>query len=43
MPGNNTHIELQPILNPMPDISDQLSQQIIQGILKASGVDLSKF
>ena len=42
MPANDAHIELQPILNPMPDISDQLSPKIIQEVLKASGVDFSK-
>ena len=40
---NDAQIELQPILNPLPDISDQLSLQIIQEILKASGVDFLKF
>ena len=43
MPVNDTHIELQPILNPIPDISDQLSPEISQDVLKASGVDISKF
>ena len=43
LPVNNTHIELQPILDPLPDISDQLSPHIIQDILRASGVDFSKF
>ena len=43
MPANDTHIELQPISNSVPDISDQLSPQIIQEILKASSVDISKF
>ena len=43
MPANDTYIELQPILNSMPDISDQLSPQIVQEILKANGVDISKF
>ena len=42
-PNNDTHIELQPITNPMPEISDQLSPQLVQEILKASGVDMSKF
>ena len=40
---NNTHIELQPITNSIPEISDQLSPQLFQEILKASGVDMSKF
>ena len=40
---NNANIELEPILDPLPDISDQLSPQIIQEILKASGLDFSKF
>ena len=40
---NDTCIELQPILSPMLDIPDQLSPQIIQEVLKASGVDFSKF
>ena len=43
MPTNDTHIELQPISNSMPDILEQLSPQIVQEILKASGVDISKF
>ena len=43
MPVNDTHFELQPILNPMSDISDQLSPQIIQAVLKASGVHVLKF
>ena len=43
LPVNDTHIELQPISNPLPDISDQLSPQIIQEVLKASGVDFSRF
>ena len=43
LPVNNTHIELELILDPLPDISDQLSPQIIQETLKASGVDISKF
>ena len=42
-PVNNTHIELEPISNPLPDSSDQLSPQIIQEIFKASGVDFLKF
>ena len=42
MPANDTHIELQPISNSMPNISDQLVPQIVQEVLKASGVDLSK-
>ena len=36
LPTNNTHIELQPIMNPMPEISDQLSPQPVQEILKSS-------
>ena len=40
MPTNDTHIELQPILNSMPDILEQLSLQIVQEALKASGVDI---
>ena len=43
MHTNDTHTELQTILNSMPDISDQLSLQIIQEILKACGIDISKF
>ena len=43
MPANDTHIEFQPISNSIPDISDQLSPQIVQEILKASDVDISKF
>ena len=42
MPVNDTHIELQLISNPMPDISDQLSPQIIQEVPKANGVDILK-
>ena len=38
MPASDTHIELQPVSNSTPGISDQLSPQIIQEILKASGV-----
>ena len=37
-PTNNTHIELQPIVDPIPDISGQLSPQLVQEILKASGI-----
>ena len=40
---NNTYIELEPILKLLADSSDQLSPQIIQEILKASGVNFSKF
>ena len=40
---DNTHIELEPISNLLPDPSDQLSPQVILEILKASGVDFSKF
>ena len=43
LPINNPHTELQPILNLLPDISDQLSSQIIQDVLKAIGVDFLKF
>ena len=43
LPVNEAHIELQQILDPLPDISDQVSPQILQYILKASGVDFSKF
>ena len=43
VPGNDTHTEIQPISNSMPDISDQLSLQIVQEVLKTSGVDISKF
>ena len=43
LPNNDPHIELQLITNPSPDISDQLSPQLVQEILKASGADLSKF
>ena len=39
LPNNDTCIELQPITNPVPEISDQLS--LVQEILKASGVDMS--
>ena len=42
LPVNDTHIELLPILNPLFGISDKLSPQIIQKVLKASGVDFSK-
>ena len=38
-----SYIELEPILDQLPDISDQLSPQLIQEMLKASGVDFSKF
>ena len=43
LPVNKTHIELDQISNLLPDPSDQLSPQVIQEILKASGVDFSKF
>ena len=43
LPVNDTHSELQSILSPMPDISNQLSPQIIQEVLKASHVDFLKF
>ena len=42
LPVDNTHIELEPISNPLPKSSDQLSPQIIQESLKASGVDIFK-
>ena len=38
MQVSDIHIELQPISNPMPDIPDQQSPQIIQEVLKASGI-----
>ena len=41
MPVNDTPIALHPILS--SDISDQQSPQIVQEILNASGVDISKF
>ena len=41
-PVNNTYIELEPISNPLPESSDQLSPQIIQEILKVSGVGFLK-
>ena len=41
--ANNSHIELESISAPLPNTSTQLSRQIIQEILKASGVDFSKF
>ena len=43
VPFNNTHIELDPITNLLPDPSGQLSPQIFQEIFKASDVDLLKF
>ena len=43
LPANNSNIELEPISTLLPDTSDQVSLQIIQEILKASGVDFSKF
>ena len=43
LPVDNTHTELEPISNPLPKSSDQLSLQIIPEILKASGVDFLKF
>ena len=30
LPTNNTHIELQPIMNPLPEISDQLPPQLVR-------------
>ena len=41
--SNDTHIEVQPITNPIPEISDQLSPQLAPEILKASGINISKF
>ena len=38
LPVNDTYIDLQPISNPLPDISDQLSPYIIHEVLKASCV-----
>ena len=43
LPTNDTHIELQPIMNCMPEISDQPSSQVVQEILKANNADISKF
>ena len=43
LPINNTHIEFEPISNLLPDPSEQLSPQVIQKILKATCVDVSKF
>ena len=43
LPTNDTHTELQPITNAVPEISHQPSPQLVQEILKASGVDISKF
>ena len=43
LPVDNTHIELDPISHLLPHPSDQLSPQVIQEILKASGVVFSKF
>ena len=43
LPFNYTGVELQHITNPVPEILDQLSPQLVQEILKASGVDMSKF
>ena len=43
IPVNDAHIELQPILNLMPDISDKLLPQIIQEVLNSSDVDILKF
>ena len=40
---NDPYTELQQILDPLPNISDQLLPQIFQEILKASGVGFSKF
>ena len=42
LPDNDAHIELELISDPLPDISDWLSPQIIQKIFKASGVNFSK-
>ena len=43
LPTNDKHIELQPIMNLMPEISDQLSPKFVQEMLKASGRNMSKF
>ena len=43
LPVNNIQLELEPISASLPDISDQLSPQLFQEILRASGVDFSKF
>ena len=43
LPTNDTHIELQSITKSVPEILDQLSPQLVQEILKASSVDISKF
>ena len=43
LPTNDTHIELQHIMNPMPEISDQLSPQLVHEILKTSDINISKF
>ena len=43
LPNKDEPIELQPITNPMSEISDQLSPKLVQEILKASGVDISTF
>ena len=41
MPNNDPCIE--PITNPTPETSDQLSPQLVQEMLKAIGVHMSKF
>ena len=43
LPVCNAHIESDPISNLLPEPSEQLSPQIIQEILKPSGVHFSKF
>ena len=43
LPVKNIHIELDPISNLLSNPSEQLSPQIILKILKASGIDFSKF
>ena len=42
LPNNDTHIDLQLIMNPLSEISDQLSPQLVQEMIKASSVDMSK-
>ena len=42
MPATDTHIELQLILNSVPYISAQLSTQISQEILNATGKTIPK-
>ena len=38
LPTNDTHIEFQPIMSPLSEISDQLPPQLVQEILKSSRV-----